>query len=158
MYKYRGYTGLASWLSDLLISKSLSFTDKDWNLLCSMPSSWSHVKERGYLHLAGLCREIAKYYSIPYRCEALACNKERPAQTQICLADRMDNVAGSFFCKTSAVYGRRILLIDDVLTTGASAAEATNCLLNAGAISVDLLTIAKSSKFRNHRIGNSKWK
>lgn len=101
---------------------------------------------RRYNQAAELARPLARGAGLAYLPEALI--RERATETQggKSAGGRRRNVAGAFSVppgKTAQVEGKRILLIDDVLTTGATAHGCARALLAAGAAQVDLAVIAK---------------
>ena len=68
-----------------------------------------------------------------------------PAQTGLDRPTRVRNVRGAFAVpQAGLVRARRVLLVDDVLTTGATAGACTRALLDAGAARVDVLTVARA--------------
>jgi len=78
--------------------------------------------------------------------DALVRHRRTPSQGGLGRAGRQRNVAGAFILhprRAGAVAGRRIVLVDDVLTTGATAGECVKVLLRAGAARVDVLTLAR---------------
>ena len=76
--------------------------------------------------------------------------RDTRAQHDLSAEERQVNLSGSFRASESEVSGRRILLIDDVLTTGATARECIGALQTAGAQSVDLLVLAVTSHNAGH--------
>ena len=72
--------------------------------------------------------------------------KRTPGQGQLTRSQRARNVQGAFRvveARRAEVAGKRVLLVDDVLTSGATAGACTRALLRAGAAAVDLLTLAR---------------
>ena len=93
-----------------------------------------------------LAREIARRWNVPLRrwCAARKRPRRRPGFTS---AQRRKNVQGAFEVKDRAsVKGKRILLIDDVLTTGATASACARALKRAGAAQVTLLALARRDR------------
>lgn len=92
-------------------------------------------RERGYDQSAVLSREVARVLQLPW--DRAAIQRVRPTQQQATLdaAARQKNLAGAFVA-TSAVQGKRVLLIDDVTTTGATLESAAESAHRAGAEAV----------------------
>ena len=70
-----------------------------------------------------------------------------PSQGRLTRAERQRNVAGAFAVnprRAGAVAGRRLLLVDDVMTTGATVSACARAALKAGAASVDVLVLARA--------------
>ena len=98
--------------------------------------------ERGYNQSAMLARGAADALGRPCAREWLARARPTRSQTRLSREARWQNVAGAFEASPSLVRGRTVLLVDDVLTTGATATAAAQALHHAGAASVHLATLA----------------
>jgi ComF family protein len=108
-----------------------------------VPLHWRRRWQRGFNKSALLAHAIAKRYGIPVRA-ALRRTRATPAQAGLTNARRRSNVAGAFRVGPKAqVANRRILLVDDVMTTGATANACAAALKRAGAQYVALLTLAR---------------
>lgn len=153
-YKYKGRTALAKWMAKQMQVAINSFAHNNWDLMLPTPSTWQHIRARGYIHLLPLCRILSRQYQLSLVVNALISTKERPTQTQGTLKRRFINVSGGFSCDTRVVYGKKVLLVDDVITTGATVSEAAKSILSAGATQIDVLSFARSSRFRHNRIAS----
>ena len=99
---------------------------------------------RTYNQAALLANRVGKLTGKPVSADALARIKRTPSQGGLDRTARRRNVAKAFAVKRlSAVVGQRVLLIDDVLTTGATANACAQALLKAGATAVDVLVLAR---------------
>ncbi len=93
-----------------------------------------------------LAREIGRRTHTPVE-NAVRRVRNTPAQAGLTSAKRRLNVSGAFRAKKrAAIDGRRVLLIDDVMTTGATAASCARALKRAGARQVTLLTLARADR------------
>ncbi|MDX2259952.1 MAG: ComF family protein [Hyphomicrobiaceae bacterium] len=100
---------------------------------------------RRYNQAALLGREIARRADLPFAPLALTRTRATRSQVGLSEAQRRDNVARAFAVRGAArhlVAGRRVLILDDVVTTGATADAATRALRAAGADNVDVLALA----------------
>lgn len=112
-----------------------------------VPISLRRMRKRGYCQAKLLARETAKELDID--CAALLRKRRHtpPQSTLRGLAARKANISGAFAAvKKSGIEGRSVLLIDDVVTTGATLSECTRMLLMAGAREVSCATVCKSVK------------
>lgn len=117
--------------------------DQPFDLAVPMPLHWRRKWQRGFNQSELLARAIAKRWSIPMK-NAVGRTRATAAQAGLSNARRRENVAGAFRVKKAGqVEGRRILLIDDVMTTGATASACALVLKRAGAKSVTLLALAR---------------
>ena len=121
--------------------------DEEFDALTPVPLHWRRQWQRGFNQSESLAREIARRCGIPL---VKVLRRVRPTETQAGLsnADRRRNVVAAFRCRGRAsrggqVQGKRILLIDDVMTTGSTAAACALALKGAGAARVALLTVAR---------------
>ena len=111
-----------------------------YDLIVPVPTSGS---KRGYNVPELMALPLAKAMEIPLAPQALVRTRAKRHQAGLALEERMANVAGAFRAADPAqVEGKRILLIDDVITTGTTAAACAQALLQAGADSVSALAFA----------------
>ncbi len=111
-----------------------------------VPLHWKRSWSRRYNQSGTLARVIEKQSGVPMASDALA--RVRPTQQQVGLSktERASNVQGAFKVaneKNSRIVGKRIVLIDDVLTSGATVDACARALLRAKAASVDVLVFAR---------------
>ena len=98
----------------------------------------------GFNQAALLAAQLSKIYGIPLAAEDCVRVRDTPPQTGLRAAERRKNVAGAFHVPfPQRVKSRRVLLIDDVLTTGATANSCARALLDAGAEGVWVATLAR---------------
>lgn len=112
-------------------------------LLIPVPLSAARRRERGYNQAEALAKVLAAHCAWP-AATRLVRTRATPPQVGLDPAARRENVRGAFAWQGDALTGRRILLIDDVLTTGATANECAAVLKSAGAGWVGLLTVARA--------------
>lgn len=139
LYKYGRVQGLAAHFIPLLLS-ALPL-DTTYDAVVPVPIHWRRRWTRGFNQAATLAKGIAARRGL--RLERLL-GRARWTGTQTSLSDtdRRSNMAGAFRVRGN-VKGLRILLVDDVMTTGATAGACANVLKRAGAKSVTLLTLAR---------------
>jgi ComF family protein len=114
------------------------------NLVIPVPLHRRRLWWRGFNQAAILAAEIARRIGAPLDTAALIRMRPTPPQTARSHDDRTRNVRGAFAVpKPARVLGRRVLLVDDVMTTGATADECARTLLRAGAACVDVFTLAR---------------
>lgn len=119
---------------------------KDAQLIVPAPLHRWRLFSRRFNQAAALAAEISRVSGVPW--DALALKRVKRAKPQIGLsrAQRADNVQGAFRVSEEgrvAIAGKRVLLVDDVLTSGATANAAARILLRGGASQVDLLVFAR---------------
>lgn len=106
-----------------------------------VPASLSAYRSRGFDHADLLARRLAEGLGAGF-VEALERPKTRD-QRKLTGSERVANLAGSFVAHPQACARKRLLLVDDVYTTGATLCAATDALLAAGALDVRCLTFAR---------------
>ena len=102
---------------------------------------------RRFNQSAELARAIARLSGKPYLATALIRTKRTAQQVGLGATAREDNVRGAFAVTEAgktALFGKRIVLVDDVYTTGATVSAATRALKKAGAADVTVLTFARA--------------
>ena len=139
LFKYGGMRRLARPLGDLLAAALPR--DRQFDAVTAVPLHWRKRWRRGFNQSELLARVIARRRGIPL-IRALRRGSATPAQAGLSHAQRRENVAAAFRARRG-VAGLRILLIDDVMTTGATAGACARALKKAGAQSVSLAALAR---------------
>jgi ComF family protein len=141
LFKYRGMKPLSSTLAGFL-DRAIA-VDQDFDAVVAVPLHWRKRWQRGFNQAELLARHIAKKRRVPLLA-ALRRKRSTAVQATLASAGRRRNVAGAFVIRPRAdLAGKRILLIDDVMTTGATAGACATVLKRAGAKSVSLVTLAR---------------
>ena len=118
-----------------------------------VPVTKKRRRERGYNQGELLARAIGKELDIPV-VQALEKKRETPQQKSLTKAARLDNLKASFAIRDrTAVKGKTVLLVDDVLTTGATADEVCRELLIAGTKEIYFIAAAsvEYTPFKNDK-------
>lgn len=111
------------------------------DIIVFVPMTQKEEKKRGFNQSALLAYEVGGRLNIPVL-PALVKIKDTSAQKELHGKERAINLEGAFSCAFEQVKSRRLLLIDDIFTTGATANECAKVLLKAGAREVNVLTSA----------------
>lgn len=144
LFKYGKVRSLAAPLGRVM---SRGFPrDQVFDALVPMPLDWRRRLERGFNQSALLARELSSATSIPVL-PALRKARHTATQAGLTRSQRRHNVHHAFAVrKAGETAGKRILLIDDVFTTGATANEAAAALRSAGARHVSVYTLARADR------------
>lgn len=112
--------------------------------LVPVPLHRARLFHRRYNQAALLAQALSRHGGIPTTPDLLERRRATPTQGGLDRQGRHRNVKGAFRLRPGqSVRGQRLVLVDDVLTTGATLAECTRVLLRAGAARVDVLTLAR---------------
>ena len=114
-------------------------------LLLPMPLHAARLRERGYNQAAELTRVVSRACAIPWRSNALARQQAGPPQREAHRRERLRNVRTAFHCAASDLPAR-VAIIDDVVTTGATARAAAACLKAAGVEWVEVWAVARTPR------------
>ncbi|MBS1832800.1 MAG: ComF family protein [Acidobacteria bacterium] len=145
IYKYERVDTLAAPLARLLLDALPR--DEQFDVIAPMPLHWRKRWDRGFNQSELLARAVAERSGIPYRGNLLRRVKASEAQAGLSFAARQTNVRGVFRVTRNIAQGQHVLLIDDVLTTGATAASAARLLRRTGGASrVSILTLARADR------------
>jgi ComF family protein len=147
-FKFQGNRPLAAGLSRLLAA-----ADEHWlaefeaHAVAPMPLHPMRLAERGFNQAVDLARPVARRRKVPILYSALVRVRDTRPQYGLTVSQRHDNVNQAFqVARPQAVSGKNLLLVDDVLTTGATAAAAARALTRAGAAAVVVLTLARTPR------------
>jgi len=117
-----------------------------YSLIVPVPLHPKRLRERGFNQSLILARQVAKRHAIPLDFQTLRRRVHTEAQVRLAGKERTTNVRGAFAVKDrSRIESEKILLIDDVYTTGSTAMECSRVLMRNGAREVAVLTLAKTS-------------
>jgi ComF family protein len=122
---------------------------KDADVIVPVPLHWTRLLRRRYNQSAVLGARVAKEVGISFLPDALARIRRTPVQGHLSATQRHKNVAHAFNVprhRAARIVGKVIVLVDDVYTTGATVNECAKALLDAGAVKVYVLTLAKALK------------
>jgi ComF family protein len=144
-FKYGRDVTLAPVLGALLVERCPLPVDHD--LLIPVPLDLERLRWRGFNQALALGRILAARRHRPLHPMALRRCRITPPQVGLNEAERRRNIAGAFAVRDrAAVRGRTILLVDDVMTTGATVDECAKTLRRAGARRVDVLVLARAAE------------
>ena len=150
-YKFHNKPGYAGGYSPLLAMK-IAREMNGFDVITWVPVSRKRRKERGYDQSELLARAVSRELGIPVA-GTLRKVRDNPAQSGIQdRAKRLEIVKDAYApMEDASVRGKRVLLIDDILTTGATASECARTLLGAGAKQVSLAVVAAGREKQNHK-------
>ncbi len=118
----------------------------DADLLAPVPLHWRRAFSRRFNQSGALAAAVSRISGVPMAPLALARLKPTRQQVGLSRSERAKNVQGAFQvlpAQKASVAGRRIILVDDVLTSGATVEACARALLRAGAADVDVLVFAR---------------
>jgi ComF family protein len=148
-FKFDAALDLADVLAQILLDavRRSELPPPDW--LLPVPLAAGRLRERGYNQAWELARRVARGLPCATDARLLLRMKDTPHQSALPLGQRAANVRGTFAIeprRRHELEGRRVALLDDVMTTGATASEAALTLLQAGALSVQVWVLARTPR------------
>jgi competence protein ComFC len=133
---------VAEWLQEAMNDARLR--DRDFDFIVPVPLHPARFRERGFNQAELLGKILAQRINVPLR-RALERTRYTTTQTAFDRTERMENLRGAFrLRKKIGVRGLRVLLVDDILTTGSTLSECARVLREAGAPSVFAVTAARA--------------
>lgn len=140
-FKFNGKLEIAPLLAELLYAATP--TDGRPDLLIPIPLHGKRLNKRGFNQALELARHLRRLTAVPCDYNTLERVRHTAQQTALDQKARLTNVAGAFAARRGLA-DMRVALIDDVVTTGATVAEAASALLNAGASKVEIWAVART--------------
>ncbi len=145
-FKYQGAVGLDHCLGGLLSERlRCRITEFAPDLLVPVPLHRHRLRQRTYNQSLLLARVLGRQWRRPVAARMLERIRATPSQQGLSAEERRRNLQGAFAVR-QPLHGIRVLLIDDVLTTGATARECTATLLQAGAETVAVAVLARARR------------
>jgi ComF family protein len=145
VYKYRPLMSLGRPLAEWMTERVRKVERLD--MVMPVPLHASRLRIRGFNQALLLARVASEAYAVPLAYDNIV--RTRPTRPQVELSgkERAVNVSGAFALRRSCdVEGKRVLIVDDVLTTGATMNECSRALRKAGAAAVVALTLARTAE------------
>ncbi|MGB4812061.1 MAG: ComF family protein [Methylophilaceae bacterium] len=139
-FKYGSTLQTAHLFADLI---SAHHAMQNLDLIIPMPLHPKRLKERGFNQSLEIAKLLAKQQNIPIDYHCCARTKYTAPQASLPLKERVKNIKGAFACHIDLT-GKRIAIIDDVMTTGASLNELAKTLKKAGAAHVECWVVART--------------
>ena len=144
LFKYGGVTPLARTFGRFMIQALPRETAFD--VVVPMPLHWFKKWQRGFNQSDLLAREVGRKWNVPVR-NVIRRKKATRPQSGLTNAKRRANMQGAFgMPRGRSLAGMRVLLVDDVVTTGATASACARVLKRAGAAHVALLALARTDR------------
>lgn len=140
-FKYRNGRGLAGPLGELLANYVVEHS-LPADVLVPVPLHPARLADRGFNQAALLAGEMGQHLGVPVVADSLLRVRHTRQQVGLNAEERRVNVADAFACRDDRLAGRRVLLIDDVYTTGATLDACGLALATAGTTSAWGLTLA----------------
>lgn len=112
-----------------------------------VPLSPSRLRDRGFNQCQILAENLAKLWGVPVLTDTLLRESATRSQTELTPGERLSNVAGAFSVPHSAVralHGEHVVLLDDVITTGATLRACAEALFGAGARTISYMTFGRA--------------
>lgn len=141
--KYRGELSAARYLADELAARVVEISRPD--LIIPMPLHPRRLCERGFNQAAELAKPLARHLAVPLALSGARRLRDAPPQAGLSLKARIKNMRGAFACDLD-LHGKRIALVDDVMTSGASLNELARAARKAGATEVACWVVARTVK------------
>lgn len=109
-----------------------------------VPLHASRLRQRGYNQTMELARPLARTLRVPLVSDALIRSRDTSAQTTLDAKARKRNVRGAFVVNNEMDWPDHVVVLDDVMTTGATLAECSRVLLKAGVVRIDVWALARA--------------
>jgi ComF family protein len=146
LLKYGNVVPLGKWFARLLAALTASQSD-DFaaDVVIPVPLERARLRERGYNQAELIAKPLAHLLGVPFRSYLLVRTRPRPNQLRLTRREHWETVRGAYAThKMAQVDKLRVLLVDDVFTTGATLDACSRVLKEAGAARVVGLTVARA--------------
>jgi competence protein ComFC len=130
---------MARWLVELYEASQLHA-----EIIIPVPLADARKRERGYNQVELIASAMARYLNIPVQAQLLLRVQETRSQVGLAPGERFENVQDAFSAQSRFILNQRILLLDDLLTSGATLIGCAHTLFQAGAAQVSCLTVGRT--------------
>ena len=146
LLKYDGVTPLGHWFARRLLEVVEAHRERyTADVVVPVPAHAARLRERGYNHAELIARPLARCLNLPFRSYLLVRTQPRPDKLRLTVRERWRTVRSAYATRQGTRVDKlRVLLIDDVFTTGATLDACSRALRGAGASEVAALTVARA--------------
>ena len=148
-FKYQGVYRLVPFFAECLEPVIEGISPDDYNCIVPVPLFDVRRRDRGFNQAELLARTISDRTGIPLS-GGVSRTRNTRQQARLSIQKRRQNLRGAFIASQS-FEGMRVLVVDDVLTTGSTVNSCARALREAGAVDVQAVTLAGSRYYRHHR-------
>ena len=142
-YKFGQRTGYAGIYAGFMV-KSIDENQISCDIITWAPVSKRRMRSRGYDQSELLARELSRRLGLPFRRLLVKQKHTMPQSRTRNAAQRRENVKGAYrCCDPEEARGKRILLVDDIVTSGSTLSECAKTLKEAGAAEISAVTVAR---------------
>lgn len=145
-YKFGGMACYAEDFSKYLAECIKENLEGKFDIISWVPLSKKRLRSRGYDQARLLAEGVCKIFGLKAVRTLNKCRNAAPQSRQNDVSERMANILGAYEVCCDDISGKRVIIIDDVMTTGSTTSECARVLKTAGASSVIVLTLAKTKK------------
>lgn len=144
-FKYKGDLFYADVLAELMVQYlSLPFDRPD--CLISIPLHPTRQRERGFNQTLEIAKSVQKKILIPIDVKSCKKNRHTPSQSHFSAIHRRHNIDADVFTLSPDLDGKKVLIIEDVVTTGSTLQAFSSALKNAGVAAIDVWTCCRTEK------------
>jgi len=150
-YKFSGKPHYAKYISSQMVRKlKEEMPDTKFHIVTNVPTTFKNKRKRGFDQAYLLAKEVAKQLRLPITKNVIGVKPFSKTQHKVERTDRFDNADSKYFVK-GEIKGRRVLLVDDIKTTGATLSACAKQLLLSGALEVYCLTALAGAKEKSQK-------
>jgi len=144
-FKYQGSVFWASWLAREMVRRGLAMNIPLPEAFIPVPAHGSRLSERGFNQAVELARGMGRELHIPVITDAVARIGSHAPQVGLSAANRVKNMRGAFTANARRAFPlHRVAIVDDILTTGATARELAGVLQRMGANQIQVWVVART--------------
>ena len=145
LFKYKNYDYLDKFFSSLIVKhlNDIHFKPFSYDFIIPVPMHKHKLKIRGYNQAQLLAKLLSNNFKIPLRNDIIDTVNIRPSQAKLQKQKRQENVKGVFAARKN-LKNKKIILIDDIFTTGATAASCCQALAEKQADKIVVITLSKT--------------
>ena len=145
--KYKGHQQIGIDLGRIFASRIGNTKINECNIIIPVPLHKNKLRKRGYNQSTLIAEGMSSILNIPVSKEILTRKIKTQTQTYLKKYERWENVKDVFYCSDiSGIKDKHVLIIDDVITTGATIEACANVLLEAGAKKISIATLCYASQ------------